>query len=73
MAPMDVDFAGLRALAEAANNAQSKADALREARDDAIRAAVAADTTRGAQARIASATGLSASAVRKIAGQGADR
>lgn len=73
MTPTDTDLAGLRALAEAASNAQVKADALREARDDAIRAAAAADTTRGTQARIALATGLSASAVRKIAGQGGDR
>lgn len=70
MTPTDTDLA---ALAQAAEHAQTKADVLREARDDAIRAAVAADDSRGAQARVARATGLNPSTVRKICKQGGEQ
>jgi len=59
-----------REAARDAQRAQRRADTARHARDDAIRAALAAGNT---QALVAKVTDLTRSAIRKIAAQGRDQ
>jgi len=68
MTPEPIEQA--REAARDAQKAQRRADAARHARDEAIRAALAAGNT---QALVAKVTDLTRSAIRKIAGQGEDK